>query len=64
LLLLSLAVKPSSGFTSSRHEFVTRCQETSLIELGQILQKSALRKALEVVLKLLGGMEKHLQLVA
>jgi len=61
--LLLRAFKHSSGFTSSLYEFVSSCQELSLVPL-QELTNTALRQALEAVLKLLGGTERHLQLVA
>ncbi|MCA1600612.1 MAG: IS4 family transposase [Acidobacteria bacterium] len=62
--LLLRAFKQSSGFTSSTYEFVVRCQEVSLTPLDQILENSALRQALETILKLLSGTQRHLQLVA
>jgi Transposase DDE domain len=58
------AFKHSSGFTSSLYEFVTRCQEMSLTALSQLPANSALRKALEAILNLLNGQQRHLQLVA
>ncbi|MCA1617092.1 MAG: IS4 family transposase [Acidobacteria bacterium] len=58
------AFKHSSGFTSSLYEFVTRCQEMSLAGLSQLPANSALRKALEAILNLLNGHQRHLQLVA
>ena len=61
--LLLRALKHSSGFTSSLYEFVSSCQDLSLVPL-QELTNSALRQALAAILKLLGGTEKHLQLVA
>jgi hypothetical protein len=61
--LLLRAFKHSSGFTSSLYEFVRSCQDLSLVPL-QELANSAFRQALEAVLKLLGGTEKHFQLVA
>lgn len=61
--LLLRAFKHSSGFTSSLYEFVRSCQDLSLVPLKE-LTNSALRQALEAVLKLLGGTERHLQLVA
>ena len=62
--LLLRAFKQSSGFTSSLYEFVTRCQEASLTALGQIPKGSALRQALEVLLKLLAYPQRPLQLRA
>lgn len=62
--LLLRAFKQSSGFTSSHYEFVVRCQEVSLTPLAHIAEQSALRKALEAILQLLSGQERHLQLVA
>jgi len=62
--LLLRAFKHSSGFTSSLYEFVTRCQEMSLTALSQLPTNSALRQALEAILKLLNGQQRHLQLVA
>ncbi len=62
--LLLRAFKHSSGFTSSLYEFVTRCQEMSLTAVSQLPQNSALRQALEAILKLLNGQPRHLQLVA
>ncbi len=62
--LVLRAFKHSSGFTSSLYEFVTRCQEASLTALSQLPANSALRKALEAVLKLLNGQQRQLQLVA
>jgi len=61
--LLLRACKHSSGFTSSLYEFVRSCQEMSLVPLKELTNR-ALRMALEAVLKLLGGTERHLQLVA
>ena len=62
--LVLRAFKHSSGFTSSLYEFVTRCQEMSLTALSELPENSALRKALEAILKLLGGHQRYLQLVA
>jgi hypothetical protein len=61
--LLLRAFKHSSGFTSNLHEFVSCCQELSLVPLKE-LANTDLRRALEAILKLLGGTERHLQLVA
>jgi hypothetical protein len=61
--LLLRAFKHSSGFTSSLYEFVTSCQDLSLVPLKE-LTNQAFRQALEAILKLLGGTERHLQLVA
>jgi hypothetical protein len=62
--LLLRAFKHSSGFTSSLYEFVTRCQEMSLTALSQLPANSTLHKALEAILNLLNGQQRHLQLVA
>jgi hypothetical protein len=51
--LLLRAFKHSSGFTSSLYEFVSNCQELSLVPLKE-LTNSALRRALETILKLFG----------
>jgi hypothetical protein len=64
--LLLRAFKHSSGFTSSLYEFVSNCQELSLVPLKE-LTNSALRRALETILKLFGdtsGVKKSLQLAA
>ena len=64
--LLLRAFKHSSGFTSSLYEFVSNCQEFSLVPLKE-LTNSALRRALETILKLFGdtsGVKKFLQLAA
>ena len=61
--LLLRAFKHSSGFTGSLYDFVSSCQELSLVPLEE-LTNTALRQALEAVLKLLGSAERHLQLVA
>ena len=61
--LLLRAFKHSSGFTSSLYEFVSSCQELSLVPLKELTDQ-ALRQALEATLKLLGGTQRHLQLVA
>lgn len=61
--LLLRAFKHSSGFTSSLYDFVSSCQELSLVPLKE-LTNTALQQALEAVLKLLGSAERHLQLVA
>jgi IS4 transposase len=47
--LLLRTFKHSSGFTSSLYEFVSRCQELSLVPLKE-LTNSALRQALETIL--------------
>jgi hypothetical protein len=62
--LLLRAFQHSSGFTSSLYEFVTRCQELSLTSLSQMPATSALRHALEAILKLLETDKRPLQLVA
>jgi len=56
----------SSGFTSSLYEFVSNCQELSLVPLKE-LTNSALRQALETILKLFddfSGVKRPLQLTA
>lgn len=62
--LLLRAFKHSGGFTSSLYEFVTRCQELSLVPLGQLPEQSALRRALGAMLKLLSDSVGHPQMVA
>jgi hypothetical protein len=49
--LLLRAFKHSSGFTSSLYEFVSTCQELSLVPLKE-LTKGALRRALETIFRL------------
>jgi hypothetical protein len=64
--LLLRAFKHSSGFTSSLYEFVSSCQELSLVPLKG-LANSALRRALETILKLFGDtsdVNRPLQLAA
>jgi IS4 transposase len=64
--LLLRAFKHSSGFTSSLYEFVSTCQELSLVPLKE-LTNSALRRALETTLKLFddtSGVKSPLQLAA
>ena len=64
--LLLRTFKHSSGFTSSLYEFVSRCQELSLVPLKE-LTNSALRQALETILKLFddtSGVKSPLQLAA
>jgi hypothetical protein len=64
--LLLRAFKHSSGFTSSLYEFVSNCQELSLVPLKE-LTNSALRRALETIVKLFSdtsGVKKSLQLAA
>jgi IS4 transposase len=51
--LLLRAFKHSSGFTSSLYEFVSNCQEFSLVPLKE-LTHGALRRALETILTLFG----------
>lgn len=51
--LLLRAFKASGGFTSSLYEFVTRCQELSLVPIRELPRESALRRALEDVEKFL-----------
>jgi hypothetical protein len=57
---------PSSGFTSSLYEFMSNCQELSLVPLKEFTN-SALRRALETIFKLFddtSGVKKPLQLAA
>jgi len=64
--LLLRAFKHSSGFTSSLYEFVSNCQELSLVPLKE-LTNGALRRALETILTLFSdliGVKKSLQLAA
>jgi hypothetical protein len=64
--LLLRAFKHSSGFTSSLYEFVSSCQELSLVPLKE-LANNALRRALETILKLFddtSGVKSPLQLAA
>src|SRR5215210_4804607 len=49
--LLLRAFKHSSGFTSSLYEFVSNCQEFSLVPLKE-LSHNALRRALETIFRL------------
>ena len=49
--LLLRAFKHSSGFTSSLYEFVSSCQELSLVPLKELTNR-ALRRALETILRL------------
>ena len=64
--LLLRAFKHSSGFTSSLYEFVSTCQELSLVPLKE-LTHSALRRALETICRLFddtNGVKSPLQLAA
>jgi hypothetical protein len=64
--LLLRAFKHSRGFTSSLYEFVSNCQEFSLVPLKE-LTNGALRQALETILKLFddfSGVKRPLQLTA
>ena len=64
--LLLRAFKHSSGFTSRLYEFVSNCQEFSLVPLKE-LTNGALRQALETILKLFddfSGVKRPLQLTA
>jgi hypothetical protein len=64
--VLLRAFKHSSGFTSSLYEFVSNCQELSLVPLKE-LTNGALRRALEIILTLFSdpiGVKKPLQLAA
>lgn len=51
--LLLRAFKQSGGFTSSLYEFVTRCQELSIVPMDQLPAASALRQSLERVQQIL-----------
>jgi len=56
----------SSGFTNSLYEFVSNCQELSLVPLKE-LTNSALRRALETIFRLFddtSGVKSPLQLAA
>jgi hypothetical protein len=60
------AFKHSSGFTSSLYEFVSNCQEFSLVPLKEFIN-GILRRALETILKLFddtGGAKSPLQFAA
>src|SRR5438067_5510335 len=64
--LLLRAFKHSSGFTSSLYEFVSNCQEFSLVPLKE-LANNALRRALETIFRLfddIKGAKSPLQLAA
>ena len=64
--VLLRAFKHSSGFTSSLYEFVSTCQELSLVPLKE-LTNGALRRALETVFRLFDdtkGVKSTLQLAA
>jgi hypothetical protein len=64
--LLLRTFKHSSGFTSSLYEFVSTCQELSLVPLKE-LTKGALRRALETIFRSFddtNGVKSPLQLVA
>jgi hypothetical protein len=64
--LLLRAFKHSSGFTRSLYEFVSSCQELSLVPLKE-LTNGALRRALETILTLFSDpidVKKPLQLAA
>jgi hypothetical protein len=64
--LLLRAFKHSSGFTSSLYEFVSHCQEFSLVPLKE-LTKGILRRALETIFRVLDdtkGAKSPLQLAA
>jgi hypothetical protein len=64
--LLLRAFKHSSSFTSSLYEFVSNCQELSLVPLKE-LTNGTLRRALETILTLFSGpigVKKPLQLAA
>jgi hypothetical protein len=50
--LLLRAFKHSSGFTSSLYEFVSNCQELSLVPLKDLTQ-GILRRALETIFRVL-----------
>jgi hypothetical protein len=64
--VLLRAFKHSSGFTSSLYEFVSACQELSLVPLKE-LTNGALRRALETIFRLFddtSDVKKPLQLAA
>ena len=64
--VLLRAFKHSSGFTSSLYEFVSTCQELSLVPLKE-LTNGALRRALETIFRLFDdtkGIKSTLQLAA
>jgi Transposase DDE domain len=64
--VLLRAFKHSSGFTSSLYEFVSTCQELSLVPLKE-LTNGALRRALETIFRLFddtNGVKSTLQLAA
>src|ERR671918_699414 len=64
--LLLRAFKHSSGFTSNLYEFVSHCQELSLVPLKE-LTNGALRRALETIFRLfddINGVKSPLQLAA
>ena len=64
--VLLRAFKHSSGFTSSLYEFVSTCQELSLVPLKE-LTNGALRRALETIFRLFDdtkGVKSTLQLAA
>jgi IS4 transposase len=64
--VLLRAFKHSSGFTRSLYEFVSTCQELSLVPLKELTNR-ALRRALETILKLFDdtrGVKSSLQLPA
>jgi DDE family transposase len=64
--VLLRAFKHSSGFTSSLYEFVSTCQELSLVPLKE-LTHGALRRALETIFRLFddtNGVKSTLQLAA
>ena len=64
--VLLRAFKHSSGFTSSLYEFVSNCQELSLVPLKE-LTNGALRRALEIIFRLFDdtkGVKSTLQLAA
>jgi hypothetical protein len=64
--LLLRAFKHSSGFTRSLYEFVSNCQELSLVPLKE-LTKGILRRALETIFRLFDdtkGVKSPLQLAA
>ena len=64
--VLLRAFKHSSGFTSTLYEFVSTCQELSLVPLKE-LTNSALRRALETIFRLfddINGVKSTLQLAA
>jgi hypothetical protein len=64
--VLLRAFKHSSGFTSTLYEFVSTCQELSLVPLKELTNR-ALRRAVETIFRLfddINGVKSTLQLAA